>query len=95
MVKLKQTWPSNNVDIITTNYIVHNFIVGDVDDPDIYAGQPIYDWQQSDAGKWVMANAYDKPSWHRCIDYNMYGYQYQIKAKLTPEQITFFELKFK
>jgi hypothetical protein len=69
--------------------------VNDVDDPDVYAGQPIYDWEQSEAGKWVMKNAYDKPSWHRQIDYTSYGYKYIIKADLTPEQITFFELKYK
>lgn len=95
MVKSKQIWPSDSGDIITTSYIVHKFIVGDVDDPDIYAGTPIHEWQQSEAGKWVMKNAYDKPSWYRQMDYNTYGYQYQIRAELTPEQITFFELKFK
>lgn len=95
MGKLKRIWPSDNGDVITTEYIVHTFKVSDVDDPDIYAGQPIYEWEHTEAGKWVMNNAYDKPSWHRQIDYNMYGYQYQIRAHLTPEQITFFELKFK
>ena len=95
MGKLKRIWPSDNGDVITTEYIVHTFKVSDVDDPDIYAGQPIYEWEHTEAGKWVMNNAYDKPSWHRHIDYNMYGYQYQIRAQLTPEQLTFFELKFK
>jgi len=91
----KRIWPSDKGDIITSIYVVHEFKVNYVDDPDIYAGQPIYDWEQSDAGKWVMKNAYDKPSWHRNDDYNMYGYTYQIRAHLTAEQITFFELKFK
>lgn len=91
----KRIWPSDNGDVITTNYIVHEFILGDVDDPDLYAGQPIYDWQLTDAGKWVMDNAIQKPSWHRHLDHTIYGYRYQIRADLTPEQITFFELKYK
>ena len=91
----KRIWQFDRVDIITSTYVVHEFIVSDVDDPDIYAGQPIYNWEQSDAGKWVMKNAYDKPTWHRHNDYNTYGYKYQIRAHLSPEQITFFELKFK
>ena len=95
MVLSKRIWPSDNGDVITTSYIVHRFNVSDVDDPDVYAGQPIYEWQQTEAGKWIMENAYDKPSWHRQMDYVMYGYKYIIKADLTPEQITFFELKFK
>lgn len=95
MVRSKRIWPSDKGDIITTGYIVHRFIVSTVDDPDVLAGQPIYDWQQTEAGKWVMDNSYDKPSWHRQLDYNTYGYSYQIRAEFTPEQITFFELKFK
>jgi len=95
MGKLKRIWPSDKGDIITTEVVVHTFNVSDVDDPDIYAGQPIYDWQQTEAGKWVMENAIQKPSWHRQLDYHTYGYKYQIRAELTPEQITFFELKYK
>ena len=81
-------------EVVTTSYIVHSFSVGDVDDPDVYAGQPIYDWQQSDAGKWIMENSIEKPSWHRHMDMNIYGYRYQIRAELTLEQLTYFKLKF-
>ena len=95
MDKSKRIWPSDKGDIITSTHIVHKFRLSDVDDPDIHAGQPIYEWQQTDAGKWVMENAIQKPSWHRHLDYNTYGYQYIIKADLTDEQITFFELKYK
>lgn len=86
---------SSKGDVITSVYVVYEFKVSDVDDPDIYAGQPIYEWQQTDAGKWVMENAIQKPSWHKHFDINSYGYRYQIRADLTPEQITFFELKYK
>ena len=81
-------------DIITTEIVVHNFSVGDVEDPDIYAGGPIWDWQESEAGKWVIENSVEKPSWHRNVDHNTYGYRYQIRARLTPEQLTYFKLKF-
>lgn len=81
-------------DIITTEVVVHTFSISDVDEPDIYAGQPIYDWQQTEAGKWVMDHAFEKPSWHRHMDYSTYGYQYQIRAELTTEQVTFYKLKF-
>jgi hypothetical protein len=95
MDKSKRIWPSDKGDIITSTHIVHEFRLGDVDDPDIYAAGPIFDWERSEAGSWVMKNAYDKPSWHRHADINTYGYRYQIRADLTDEQITFFELKFK
>jgi hypothetical protein len=95
MIKSKRIWPSDKGDIITSTYIVHEFSVSDVDDSDIYAGQPLYEWQQTDAGKWVMENAIQKPSWHRQLDIHTYGYRYQIRADLTDEQVTFFELKYK
>jgi hypothetical protein len=95
MGKSKRIWPSDKGDIITSTHIVHEFSLSDVDDPDIYAAEPIWNWQQSDSGKWVMENAIQKPSWHRHNDICTYGYRYQIRADLTDEQVTFFELKFK
>ena len=81
-------------DIITTEIVVHSFSVGDAEDPDLYAGEPLWNWQQTEAGQWVMENAFEKPIWHRNIDHNTYGYRYQIRARLTPEQLTYFKLKF-
>lgn len=96
MGKSKRIWQSKDgKDIITRNVVVHTFRLSDVDDPDIYAAGPIFDWERSDAGQWVMKNAIQEPSWHRHVDYMTYGYQYQIRADLTDEQITFFELKYK
>ena len=94
-MKYKIRKSDDSKEIITTTYVVHKFSLSYVDDPDILAAGPIFDWERSEAGKWVMENAYDKPSWHRRMDYNSYGYNYIIKADLTPEQITFFELKYK
>ena len=94
-MKYKIHGTKDGKDIITTEIVVHRFNVGDVDDPDIYAGGPIWDWQESEAGKWVMENAIEKPKWQRHVDIYNYGHQYQIRARLTPEQITYFELKFK
>jgi len=95
MIKSKRIWPSDKGDIITSTHIVHEFRLSDVDDPDIYAAGPIFDWERSEAGSWVMKNAYDKPSWYKQLDTMTYGYKFQIRADLTPEQITYFELKFK
>jgi hypothetical protein len=35
----------------------HTFQMGDVDDVDIYVAAPIYDWQQTEHGQWVMKHA--------------------------------------
>ena len=107
--KLKQQWqfkdeftrPKYQVHIsdageeaVIITQVVHTIKMGDVEDPDIYAGQPIYEWEQSDQGKWIMENSNPKPSWHRHTDYTTYGYTYQIRAYLTPKQITYWKLKY-
>ena len=73
---------------------VHTFNVGDAEDPDLYAGEPIWKWQQTDAGKWIMENAEDQPYWTRFIDHNHWGYSYKIMARLSEQNHTYFKLKF-
>ena len=68
--------------------IVHAFQMGDVDDPDLYAAQPLIEWEKSDAGQWIMKNAADTPTWHRMADPSTYGYKYQIRAKLMGPVLT-------
>ena len=74
--------------------IVHRFLMGDVDDPDIYAAQPLWEWQESEMGKWVMERAVDTPEWHRHVDPMNYHMQYAIVAKLKGADYTFWQLKW-
>ena len=74
--------------------IVHRFRMGDVEDPDLYAAAPIYDWQESDPGKFVMKHAIDKPIWHRQLDQFAYGYQYAIEAELEMKKLSEFYLRW-
>jgi len=73
--------------------VVHEFSMGDVDDPDLYAAQPLYEWQESDAGQWVMKNAADSPTWYRIADPLSFGYKYQIRAKLMGPALTEYLLR--
>ena len=68
--------------------VVHTFSMGDVDDPDLYAAQPLIEWEKSEFGQWVMKNAADTPTWHRQVDPISYGYQYQIRAKFMGPALT-------
>lgn len=79
---------------VSIETVVHTIRMGDVEDPDLFVAQPIYDWQQTEAGKWVMKNSNPTPSWHRQVDYTTYGQLYLIKAYLTPEQLTYWKLKY-
>ena len=74
--------------------IVYKILMGDVEDPDLYVAEPIWKWQQTEAGQWVMDNAVDVPMWHRTPDKFDYGHVYTITAKLKDIDYTFFKLKF-
>ena len=74
--------------------IVHRFNMGDVEDPDLYAAEPLWQWQQSEIGKWVMERAVVTPEWHRQHDAMMWGYNYAIVAKLKDIDYTFWVLKW-
>jgi hypothetical protein len=68
--------------------VIHEFSMGDVEDPDLYAAQPLYEWEESDFGQWCMKNASDTPTWHRLADPGTFGYRYQIRAKFMGPALT-------
>jgi len=74
--------------------VVHMFRMGDVEDPDLYAAEPLWNWQQSEIGQWVMERSMDTPVWHRIGDPMNYGYTYRITAKLKGPDYTYWTLKY-
>ena len=74
--------------------VVHRFRLGDVEDPDLYAAEPIYKWEKSEPGQFVMKHAIDKPEWHRHVDPATYGYQYAIVAELEMKKLSEFYLRY-
>ena len=77
-----------------SDVVVHHFPMGDVEDPDLYAAQPLYDWQKSEAGAWVMEHAVEPPFWTRQADIESYGYRYYIVARLKEADQTYFKLRW-
>jgi len=76
------------------NVIVHRFNMGDVEDPDLYAAEPLLKWQNSEMGKWVMSHAVETPMWHRQQIPMNYHYTYAVTAKLTAKDYTYWTLKW-
>jgi hypothetical protein len=77
-----------------SDLVVHSFTMGDVEDPDLYAAQPLMEWQVSEAGKWVMKNAVETPFWHRVVEPATYGHKYYVIARMRTKDQTFFKLRF-
>jgi hypothetical protein len=84
----------NDVAVKFSTVQVHEFRIGDVEDPDLYAAGPILDWEKSPAGAWVMAHAVEVPYWVRAHDQFDYAIKYRIMARLSESDLIVFKLKF-
>ena len=71
---------------------VHEIRMGDVEDPDLFVASPIWEWQQTPSGKFVMEHAVEKPYWISSVDYTSYGTMYKIIARLSEKNETFWRL---
>ena len=76
------------------NILVHKFLLGDVEDVAIYAAEPLYQFEKSEKGQWVFANALETPEWFCNINHSTYNYIITVVAKLGEENATFFQLKW-
>ena len=84
----------NNQAVKYSDVKVYEFNLGDVEDPDLYAGEPLYQWQQTEAGQWVMEHAVETPFWHRVVNPYTFGYTYYIIARLSEQDHTYWTLKW-
>jgi hypothetical protein len=57
----------------------HTFTMGDVEDPDIYAAEPVLKWQQTEQGTWAMEHAHDL-TYFTSADPHSFGYLISIRG---------------
>lgn len=74
--------------------VVHQFMQSDCEDPDILIAEPLYQWQQSEQGQFVMNNAKEQPVWHRSLDPNILGWKIKIIAELEGPALTEYLLRW-
>lgn len=74
--------------------VVHKFRIGDCEDVEIYAAEPIYNWQQTEKGRWVMKHSIQPPTWYQNLDPTMYGWSIQIVAEFSDKDLTYYTLKW-
>ena len=67
--------------------------MGDVDDVEVYAAQPIYEWLQTDAGKWVNERCNDL-IW-QTVPGDSYGWTVVLRGSITDQHATEYYLRFK
>lgn len=81
-------------DEVIHTVVVHRFGVSDVDDPDLHAARPLWDWQNSPVGQWVMQNSVEIPTWSRHLNHHTYGYDYSITARLADRAYVYYLLRW-
>lgn len=79
----------------TIECVVYTISMGDVEDPDLYVADPIWKWQQTEMGTWIMENSKPAPIWKRQLDPATYGHLYSIHAFLKSIDYTYWSLKYK
>ena len=75
--------------------LVHTFCLDYNVDPAIHAAQPIWEWQQTEQGQWIMEHCCPEPTWTVSLDYRTYQYNVNIVADLDDQDSTYFCLKWK
>lgn len=73
--------------------VLKTISVGDVEDPDLYVAQPIWEWQQTEQGSWCMAHGQNL-MFHRNIDYAAFANKYTITGEFTDEDHLYFVLRW-
>lgn len=84
----------NAVKGVVRKVVFYRFAMADVEDPELYAAEPIWNWQQTEHGKWCMENAVGEMTFHTDMDYASLGYKCVIVGDLTEEDFTYHQLKW-
>jgi hypothetical protein len=77
-----------------TKIKLHEITMGDVEDPELYAAEPLWEWQNSEQGQWVMAHATEPPVWYCRPDPRSFGFVIGIWGKLRPQDLTYYTLRW-
>lgn len=79
-------------DQIVSRHVLHTFTISDCDDPDIHMAQPIYEWQQTPAGKFCMEKVTELEC-HTQMDHQAMSYRVAITGYLSGKNATLWALK--
>lgn len=61
--------------------VFHTIRLGDVEDPEIYAAEPMFKWQDTEQGQWVMKHCSD-PLYRISPDPATFGFRVDIFGEL-------------
>ena len=71
----------------------HSFNMGDVEDPDLYVAQPLYEWQQTEQGQWAMKHCLD-PRYIVQADVHTWGHKIIVYGEVEDQSATEYLLRW-
>ena len=74
--------------------IVHKIPMGDVEDPELYAAAPIYEWEKSAKGQWLHEHSKQQMEYIVRPNQETYGWVVIIFAWLEEQDLTYYKLKW-
>ena len=74
--------------------IVHRFSMPSIEDHVITAAEPLYQWENSEAGKFIKTNSIDKPTWHHSLSLTGWEVDYVVIAELEKKKYSEFLMRF-
>lgn len=78
----------------THKVVVHKFTIGDVEEPYLYAAEPIREWEQTDKGRWCLQHCEGEMVMQSQPDAMMWGYEVVIQGELNDKNLTYFRLRW-
>lgn len=70
-------------------------IPGEVEDPEVYAAEPILEFEKSERGLWLKEHSYEQMSFTIQEHPEVWGYGINIWAWLSDKDLTYYTLKWK
>ena len=82
---------SNVSDTVVKLVKLHQFRIGDSEDPELYAAQPLAEFMATDKGRWIKDNVHD-PQFTIHHDIVTLGHEVIVSGYLSEEAETFYRL---
>jgi len=74
--------------------LVAELRMGDVEDPEIYAAEPILEFERTERGQWLKEHSYEQMTFDILAHPEVWGYGIRIHAWLNDRDLTFYKLKW-
>lgn len=76
-----------------SKYSLAHIRMGDVEDPELFAAEPLINWENSEQGQWCKKHAHDL-AWNLSHDPVGFGYLIIITGEMYERDYTLFLLKY-